>query len=59
LNWPKSIGFHLRRIHADPGLERLKNWLTLDRRKLQDTTELPFAELKREPNALPALMLPD
>ncbi len=51
LNWPKSIGFHLRRIHADPGVERLKNWLTLDRRKLEDTTELPFAESKQEPTA--------
>jgi len=49
LNWPNSTGFHLRRIHADPGLERLKNWLTLDRRKLHDTTELPFAESRRTP----------
>jgi peptidoglycan/xylan/chitin deacetylase (PgdA/CDA1 family) len=48
LNWPKSDGFHMRRIHADPGLERLKNWLTLDRRKLHDTTELPFCESSRE-----------
>jgi peptidoglycan/xylan/chitin deacetylase (PgdA/CDA1 family) len=48
LNWPKSDGFHMRRIHADPGLERLKNWLTLDRRKLHDTTELPFSESTRE-----------
>jgi peptidoglycan/xylan/chitin deacetylase (PgdA/CDA1 family) len=26
--------FHLQRIHADPEMSRLKNWLTLDRRKL-------------------------
>ncbi len=43
-NWPGSPGVHLRRIHADPGLERLKNWLTLDPRKLRDDHELPFAE---------------
>ncbi len=41
-NWPASEGFHLRRIHADPGLERLKNWLTLDARKLRDDEQLPF-----------------
>ncbi|MEZ6137211.1 MAG: polysaccharide deacetylase family protein [Pirellulaceae bacterium] len=43
-NWPNHCGFHLRRIHADPGLERLKNWLTLDARKLDDQTQLPFKE---------------
>lgn len=43
-NWPDSAGFHLRRIHADPGLQRLKNWLTLDARKLQDPVTLPFIE---------------
>jgi peptidoglycan/xylan/chitin deacetylase (PgdA/CDA1 family) len=43
-NWPGAAGFHLRRIHADPGLERLKNWLTLDRRKLHDNRSLPFVE---------------
>ncbi len=47
INWPNSDGFHLRRIHADPGLERLKNWLTLDPRKLRDATALPFAEMQR------------
>lgn len=43
-NWPKSCGKHLRRIHADPGLERLKNWLTFDSRKLQEQVTLPFSE---------------
>jgi peptidoglycan/xylan/chitin deacetylase (PgdA/CDA1 family) len=42
LNWPGDNGFHLKRIHADPGMERLKNWLTLDRRKLYDQAHLPF-----------------
>jgi peptidoglycan/xylan/chitin deacetylase (PgdA/CDA1 family) len=44
LNWPGNAGFHLRRFHADPGIERLKNWLTLDSRKLIDDTPLPFVE---------------
>ncbi len=43
-NWPHSNGYHLRRIHADLGLERLKNWLTLDSRKLFDDQPLPFIE---------------
>lgn len=42
-NWPaETEPFHLRRIHADPGMERLKNWLTLDPRKLAEDVELPF-----------------
>lgn len=43
-NWPGNPGFHLRRIHGDPGLTRLKNWLSLDTRKLQDHQQLPFTE---------------
>jgi len=43
-NWPCSDGFHLRRIHADPGLQSLKNRLTLDPRKLHDDQKLPFEE---------------
>lgn len=41
-NWPGDSGFHLRRIHADPGLERLKNWLTYDPRKVNRRVEFPF-----------------
>jgi peptidoglycan/xylan/chitin deacetylase (PgdA/CDA1 family) len=33
-NWPGEDSFHLRRIHADPELVRLKNWLMVDPRKL-------------------------
>ena len=43
-NWPGSEGFHLRRCHADPGLQSLKNRLTLDPRKLRDQSQLPFVE---------------
>lgn len=43
-NWPGQPGVHLRRIHADPGLQSLKNWLSLDPRKLVETCVLPFAE---------------
>ncbi|MCA9194507.1 MAG: polysaccharide deacetylase family protein [Planctomycetales bacterium] len=41
-NWTNSNAFHLKRIHADPGLERFKNWLTYDPRKLHDRHQLPF-----------------
>ncbi|TWT75915.1 Polysaccharide deacetylase [Posidoniimonas polymericola] len=34
-NWPGGDPFHIRRIHADPELIRLKNWLTIDPRKLE------------------------
>jgi peptidoglycan/xylan/chitin deacetylase (PgdA/CDA1 family) len=33
-NLPGDDPFHLQRIHADPELLRLKNWLTVDPRKL-------------------------
>lgn len=44
-NWPGSCGNHLRRIHADPGIQTLKNWLTLDLRKFTDHHHLPFKEV--------------
>ena len=34
-NFPGDDPFHIRRIHADPELIRLKNWLTVDPRKLE------------------------
>lgn len=49
LNWPNSVGFHIRRIHGDPGLQRLKNWLTLDNRRLVDQQPLPFVEPAMQP----------
>ena len=32
-NFPGDDAFHLQRIHADPEMLRLKNWLTIDPRK--------------------------
>ena len=52
-NWSSNEGFHIRRIHADPGIEKLKNWLTLDRRKLVDRYQLPFQE---SPHRVPHLI---
>lgn len=49
INWPGQCGFHIRRIHGDPGLERLKNWLTLDNRRLEDHHQLPFSEPAVQP----------
>ncbi|MCA9240124.1 MAG: polysaccharide deacetylase family protein [Planctomycetales bacterium] len=34
-NWPGEDPFHLRRFHADVGMVRLKNWMTIDPRKFQ------------------------
>ncbi|XZE44716.1 polysaccharide deacetylase family protein [Pirellulaceae bacterium SH467] len=34
LNWPGEDTIHLQRIHGDPGMAALTNWLTLDPRKL-------------------------
>ncbi|MDA1053132.1 MAG: polysaccharide deacetylase family protein [Planctomycetota bacterium] len=36
-NFPGDDGFHLQRIHADPEIVRLKNWLTVDPRKVRHT----------------------
>ncbi len=33
-NFPGDHAFHLQRIHADPEMVRLKNWLTVDPRKV-------------------------
>jgi len=34
-NFPGKDSFHIQRIHGDPGMAALKNWLTFDSRKLQ------------------------
>ncbi|MEX0643064.1 MAG: polysaccharide deacetylase family protein, partial [Pirellulales bacterium] len=38
-NFPGDDPFHIRRFHADPGLARFKNWLTVDPRKLKNTRQ--------------------
>ena len=39
-NFPGDDGFHLARIHGDPEMLRLKNWLTVDPRKLKQARQL-------------------
>ncbi|HBE69511.1 MAG TPA: xylanase [Planctomycetaceae bacterium] len=56
-NWPGSPGFHLRRIHGDPGMARLQNWLTYDARKLADSQQLPFSEPNEKELELTTLLL--
>jgi peptidoglycan/xylan/chitin deacetylase (PgdA/CDA1 family) len=41
-NRPDTDLWHIRRIHGDPGMLRLKNWLTLDPRKLRRKKQFPF-----------------
>lgn len=42
-NRPGGEPWHIRRIHGDPGTLRLKNWLTLDPRKLRRRKQFPFS----------------
>ncbi len=42
-NFPGDDAFHLQRIHADDDLIRLKNWVTVDPRKLQETQQFAAA----------------
>lgn len=41
-NLPGQDAFHIRRIHGDPELWRLKNWLTFDKRKLSLQPEIRY-----------------
>ena len=41
-NWPGEDAFHLQRIHGDPGIVRLSNWLTLDPRKLRRGSRIAY-----------------
>jgi peptidoglycan/xylan/chitin deacetylase (PgdA/CDA1 family) len=45
-NWPGDDSFHLRRIHADPELVRLKNWLMIDPRKVRYPIEFNAGEYR-------------
>ncbi len=44
-NFPGDDPFHLQRFHADPEILRLKNWLTVDRRKLRDIQAFETCEI--------------
>jgi len=37
-NFPGGDGFHLERVHADPEFLRFRNWLSVDRRRVSNTT---------------------
>lgn len=57
LNWSNGSGFHLRRIRAEMGLERLRDSLTFETRKLDETVELRLPEqagLTHTPLILPS-----
>lgn len=44
-NLPGEDSFHLQRIHADPEIVRLKNWLTVDPRKVRRTERYLYDQL--------------
>jgi peptidoglycan/xylan/chitin deacetylase (PgdA/CDA1 family) len=54
-NLPGDDAFHLQRIHADPEFVRLKNWLTVDPRKVRRTERFSYdhfhEELDRKENS--------
>lgn len=59
-NFPGDDPFYLRRIHADCGLIRLKNWLTVDPRKLRHPIRFNPGDFRRDvapPVLLDAKML--
>ncbi len=53
-NRPESDLWHIKRIHGDPGMLRLKNWLTLDPRKLRRKRRFPFSLHAKAPAAAPS-----
>lgn len=61
-NMPGDDPFHLQRIHGDPQLSRLRNWLTIDPRKLAvprytpETTPDQFAATARAAAATGAIV---
>ena len=42
INWPGKDPWHIKRIHGDTGMLRLKNWMTLDPRKIKRKRRFPF-----------------
>jgi peptidoglycan/xylan/chitin deacetylase (PgdA/CDA1 family) len=47
-NWPGNFGFHIRRFHGDPSLQRIKNWLTLDKRHLIGNQNEDFEDIQSQ-----------
>lgn len=56
-NLPGENPFHIRRIHGDPEMARLKNWLSFDPRKIRQTVSLQYtlspASNRNHTNAAP------
>ena len=50
-NFPGDDAFHLRRIHADPEFIRLKNWLTVDPRKVRAQRDFDPASSVSQPHS--------
>lgn len=48
--FPMSNGFHLRRFHGDPNLERVKNWLSLDPRWVYERPHYEYEPIHRSPS---------
>lgn len=51
VNWPGKEAGHLQRIHGDPGMAALKNWLTYDPRKIHATTPFEYAFRTTKPQS--------
>lgn len=47
-NLPGDDAFHLQRIHADPQIVRLKNWLTVDPRKVRRIERFTYEPVNDE-----------
>jgi hypothetical protein len=41
-NWPGFDANHLQRVHGDPGMAAVANWLTLDPRKLSSKSPIIY-----------------
>lgn len=42
LNWPGQDANHLQRVHGDPGIASLLNWLTYDPRKIKQANPIQY-----------------
>ena len=58
-NTSPEKAFHLQRIHADPERVRLKNWLTVDPRKLKAIEPFELGEWRRCLDEAASLATPD